>query len=248
MALDYNQKKQVSKNRPRKRPVKFLLLLILGSVFSIYGLGIVTGWLIFKYLPQNTPSTSADSAKLVGADQVPTSPAPVTSKGGSAAQNKEPDLTFYYTLPKGDKGVIGSGMNRLPSESAPRQGTTATTPVQNVRPAQQQKQVVVKKESAESAIQKEKAATPSKTVEPTVMTHDSGKAKYSVQFAAYHTKSDAQELKAALQKNGISARIEEYTVAGKGIWYRVRTGSKLDKETASKIAAKSGNNAILVAE
>jgi cell division protein FtsN len=248
MALDYNQKKQVSKNRPRKRPVKFLLLLILGSVFSIYGLGIATGWLIFKYLPQNTPTSLADSAKLVGADQVPPSPAPVSSKGGSAAQNKEPDLTFYYTLPKGDKGVIGSGMNRFPSEMVPRQETPATTPAQIVRPVQQQKEVVVKKESAEPAVQKEKAGTPSRAVEPTSAIQDSAKATYTVQVAAFHAKSDAQELKVKLQKAGVSCRIEEFNVPGKGLWYRVRAGSKLDKETANKLAAKTGNNAILVAE
>ncbi len=248
MALDYNQKKQVIKNRPRKRPVKFLLLLILGSVFSIYGLGIATGWLVFKYLPQNTPAPLADSAKLVGADQAPPSPAPVTSKSGSAAQNKEPDLTFYYTLPKGEKGLIGSGMNRLPAVTAPRQETPATTPAQIVRPVQLQKQIVVKKESTEPAIQKEKVGTPPREVEPTSAIKDSAKATYTVQVAAFHAKSDAQELKEKLQKAGVSCRIEEFFVAGKGHWYRVRAGSKLDKETANKLAVKTGNNAILIAE
>lgn len=247
MALDYNQKKQVNKNRPRKRPVKFVLLLILGCFFSIYGLGIATGWLVFKYLPKNTPATLENTAKLEGTDLEPPSPAPVSPKEGSTAQGKETDLTFYYTLPKGEKGVIGSGINTLPSEKTPRQATPVTTPEQKDKP-QQQKHVAEKAGITEPAAQKEKTISPLGAAQPTATAKDPGKATYTVQFAAYHAKSDAQNLKATLQKNGISARIEEYSVPGKGIWYRVRTGRKLDKDTANKLAAKIGKNAILVAE
>lgn len=232
MALDYNQKKQVVKNRPRKRPVKFMLLLVLGAIISIYGFGIATGWLVFKFLPKKPPTSLADSVKIEGTGQVPPSPPPASQKGGTVVQGKEPDLTFYYTLPKGEKGVIGSGMNRLPPETAPRQTTPATTAAQNVRVPQQLKQGTEKKETLEVASPKENA----------------GKKTYTIQVAAYHAKSDAQQLKVTLQKIGISSRIEEYTVSGKGIWYRVRTGNKLDKDTANELAAKVGNNAILVVE
>jgi len=248
MALDYNQKKQVIKNRPRKRPVKFMLLLILGTIISIYGFGIATGWLVFTFLPKNPPTLSADSAKIEGTDKVSPSPTPVTPKGGTAAQGKDPDLTFYYTLPKGEKGVIGSGMNRLPPETAPRQITPATTSVQNVRVPQQQKQVAEKKETIDPASPKEKTGTTAEAVQPTAAIKNNGKKTYTIQVAAFHAKSDAQELKVTLQKIGISSRIEEYTVSGKGIWYRVRTGNKLDKDKANEIAAKIGNNAILVAD
>jgi len=248
MALDYNQKKQVNKNRPGKRPVKFVLFLVLGSIFTIYGLGIATGWLVFKYLPRNTPASLENSAKLEGKGQVSPSPEPVTPKGGSTAKDNETDLTFYYTLPKGEKGVIGSGINTLPPETAPRPATPPTTPAQKDTPAQPQKQVADKFESADPATHKDKAGTSPRAVQPTSATKDTGKPTYTVQFAAYHAKSDAQELKVTLQKIGVSARIEEYSVAGKGIWYRVRTGGKLDKDTANKIAAKVGKNAILVAD
>jgi cell division septation protein DedD len=245
MALDYNQKKQVSRNRPRKRPVKFLLLLILGSIVSIYGLGIATGWLVFKYLPQNTPTSSADSAKPAGTDQVIPSPAPATSKGATAASDREPDLTFYYTLPKGEKGVMGSGINTLHPQPAPKKTLQAAAPVLKVQSPLEQEQ---KKETAPPAVQREKGSTAAGTDKPAPAKKDADNATYTVQIAACHDKNDAQELKTNLQKTGISARIEEFSVAGKGIWYRVRTGSRLDRDTANKLAAKIGNNAMLVAE
>lgn len=248
MALDYNQKKQVNKNRPRKRPVKLMLLLILGSIFSIYGLGVATGWLVFKYLPKKTPDPLANSAKTEVTGQLPPSPVPAAPKGGTAAQGKDPDLTFYYTLPKGEKGVIGSGLNSLPSETSPRPATAAAASAQKDKPLQPQKQADEKSASSESAEQKEKTGKSPGAVRPTTALNNTDKATYTVQLAAYHAKSDAQELKAKLQKGGISARIEEYSIPGKGLWYRVRTGSKLDKDAANKIAAKIGNNAILVAE
>ncbi|MDD2338442.1 MAG: SPOR domain-containing protein [Geobacteraceae bacterium] len=183
-----------------------------------------------------------NTAKLEGTVQEPPSPAPVT-----AAQGKETDLTFYYTLPKGEKGVIGSGINTLPPEKAPRQATPVTTPAQKDRP-EQQKHVAEKAGITEPAAQKEKTVSTLGAAQPTATAKDPEKTTYTVQFAAYHAKSDAQSLKATLQKNGISARIEEYSVSGKGIWYRVRTGRKLDKNAANKLVAKSGKNAILIAE
>jgi len=222
MALDYNQKKQVNKNRSRKRPVKLLLFLIICSIVFLYGLGLATGWLIFKYLPQKKLQSIADSAKPEGAEQAPPAPAQIKTKNDTSAPDKEPDLTFYYTLPKGEKGVIGSGINNLPPQTAPK---TAPPKADN---------------SEQHATEKMETAAPA--------TKDSENTTYTVQVAAYNEKSDAQELKAKLQKIGISSRIEEYTVPGKGIWYRVRSGSKLDKLNANKIAAKLGNNAILVAE
>jgi cell division septation protein DedD len=225
MALDYHQKKQVNKNRPRKRPVKLLLFLILGGIVFLYGLGIATGWLVFKYLPQKKLHGLANSAKPEETEQAPPAPAQTAAKSGRSALDNDPDLTFYYTLPKGDKGVIGSGINNLPPQTATRIAPPKTN---------------------NSALQQHRAAETTVTASPAK--NESGKATYTVQVAAYNEKSDAQELKAKLQKIGIASRIEEYTVPGKGIWYRVRSGNKLDRVNANKIAAKLGNNAILIEE
>lgn len=225
MALDYNQKKQVNKNRPRKRPVKFLLLLTLCGVVFLYGLGLATGWLLFKYLPQKKLHSITGSAKPEESEHAPPAPAQTAAKKGTSAQDKDPDLTFYYTLPKGDKGVIGSGINNLPPQTVPRS---------------------VQSKADNSAQQQHRATETAETSAPAA--NNSGKTTYTVQVAAYNVKSEAQELKTKLLKIGISSRIEEYTVPGKGILYRVRSGSNLDKVTASKIAEKLGNNAILIAE
>jgi cell division protein FtsN len=236
MALDYNQKKQVNKNRPRKRPVKLLLLLTIGSVISLYGLGIATGWLVFKYLPQNSIEPATDSKTPTGSEQ---NPAPINAHNGAAATapNKDPDLTFYYTLPKGEKGVIGSGINSPEAKTVTPNVASTPVTVKNNGSSQIQQQ----------SPQKNVPANPG-MVETTAVTKDAGATTYTVQIAAYHEKSDALQLKTNLQKIGISSRIEEYSIAGKGNWYRVRTGHKLDKNTASKIAAKVGNSAILIAE
>ncbi|MGA7828155.1 MAG: SPOR domain-containing protein [Geobacteraceae bacterium] len=247
MALDYNQKKQVNKNRPRKRPLKLLLLLIIGSIFSLYCLGIATGWLVFKYLPQKTEETMINPAKLDKSLPTPESP---TAKNGPATQtqDKEPDLSFYYTLPKGEKGVIGSGINNLPNKTVSKNALPTPAAEQNDTATHQQHQTSAKSDTKEDSSHKEKSAINSGATQTAATAKNIGKTTYTVQVAAFHAKSDAQELKSKLQKIGFSCRIEEYSIPGKGSWYRVRTGSKLDKDTATKIAAKVGDNAILVTE
>jgi cell division protein FtsN len=244
MALDYNQKKQVNKNRPRKRPVKLLLLLTVGSVISLYGLGLATGWFVFKYLPRNTIPPVTEAPQASGPGQAPPSPTQNGAKNGTAVPDKEPDLTFYYTLPKGEKGVIGSGINNSQPQTPPK----SAPPTADNPPVQQKQQSAEKKETAEPVAQKQKGGETSATTQTASALKNAGKTSYTVQVAAYHAKTDALEMKTKLQKIGISSRVEEYSVPGKGIWYRVRSGSKLDKESANKIAAKLGNGAILVTE
>jgi cytoskeletal protein RodZ len=246
MALDYNQKKQVSRNRPRKRPVKFFLFLILGSCIAIYGLGIATGWLFLRYIPQKSSTSLASSDKTEGAKTSPTPPA--APKGDTAAHTKETDLTFYYTLPKGDKGVIGSGINRLSPQMAVKSPNQVAAPAQRVKTLHQQTEIADKKQTTAPAEQSKNDVTTTEPEHRVPAKQQAGIETYTIQVAAYHEKSEAQVLKAQLEKIGISARIEEYVVAGKGSWYRVRAGSKLDKYTASKMAAKIGHKAILIPE
>jgi len=246
MALDYNQKKQVNRNRPRKRPVKFFLLLILGGCIFIYGLGIATGWLFLRYIPQRSSTPLASAEKTEGSSPSPAPPA--VTKGNTAANSKESDLTFYYTLPKGDKGVIGSGINSLPPQLATKNANPAVAPAQKIKTAQQQTQNTDKKETAIPAEQGKNDPTTSGSEHLAPAKKQTGTETYTIQVAAYHEQSEAQALKAQLEKIGISSRIEEYVVAGKGSWYRVRAGSKLDKYTASKLAAKIGHKAILIPE
>jgi len=248
MPLDYRPKRQISKNRPRKRPVKLILLLILGSIFSVYGLGVATGWLIFKYFPQDTPAPSASITNPEGANQqLPPSPAPATAKGVAAVEENDPDLTFYYTLPKGKTGVMGSGINNPLPQIAPKTAVTAASAPKD-QPVQQKPQVIEKNEAAAPVARSEKNKITAGPISAESAKKSTGKTTYTVQVAAYHVKSDAQAMKAKLQKIGIASRIEEYTVAGKDIWYRVRSGNKLERDSANRLAAKIGQNSIIVPE
>lgn len=247
MAIDYRPKKNVTRNRPRKRPVKLIVVLILGSALSIYGLGIATGWLIFRFFPRSTPETTAATAQADSASKpLPTVTAPTTAPKVPLNDNNDPDLTFYYTLPKGEKGVIGSGINKLPRTVPINTSSSPASPPpdKTVPPATQ---AVAKKEVSSPAPTDEKKVPPA--VKQTASTNNSSdKGTYTIQVAAFHEKKDALELKEKLRQSGFTAHIDEYTVNGKVIWHRVRVGRKLDRDAASKLAVKIGRNAIPIAE
>jgi cell division protein FtsN len=261
MPLDYSHRKQVSRNRPKKRSPKPFLLLILGAVSGVYALGIATGWLIFRDTTQKLPSVASNPAKTDDSRKIPESS---TSAQGAAnapapnGKNNETPLTFYYTLPKGDKGVIGSGVN-LPREESP---VTAKRDVPPPQASAMKPQQSVKSEQRESganlpAVEKEKSVKeikPSQAKQkpmdtlPAKQKKESVKGGYSVQVGSYHDKNEAQDLRSNLEKNGFSARVVEYPVQGKGVLYRVRVGNRMEQDAATRLAAKVGKNAIAVPE
>ncbi len=245
MAIDYRPKKNVTRNRPRKRPIKTIALMILGGIVTVYGLGVATGWLIFKYFPEPPPEMTAGMAPPDGARQpLPPVPPPGTTKKTPGNPDNDPDLTFYYTLPKGEKGVIGSGINMLPP-TAPVNAPPA--PVQPVdKQPQPVKTVEVKGISPSPAAAGEKKAVSPAEQQTVSKNKNPEKETFTVQVAAFHEKNEACTLKDKLRAGGVTARIEEYTVKGEDTWFRVRTGRKLDRDAAARLAAKIGGNAILV--
>jgi cell division septation protein DedD len=261
MSLDYSQRKQVSRNRPKKRSSKPFLLLILGVISGVYGLGIFTGWLLFKDSRKSIPPVVSDPTKSVESSKVSeSSPSSKNTASIPSPPGKGNDtpLTFYYTLPKGDKGVIGSGVN-LPREDsaalAKRDLPPPQTSAMKQQPAVKSEQRVLSTDASGS--NKEKPVNESKPplskdkqTDSLLMKQkiESGKAGYSVQAGSYHDKNEAQDLKNILDKNGFSARIVEYAIPGKGVLYRVRIGNRMEKETATRLAAKIGKNAIAVPE
>jgi cell division septation protein DedD len=261
MALDYSQRKQINRNRPRKRSTKPFLLLILGAISGVYALGIGTGWLLFRGASQNSQPVATDrskadeSRKVSGASpsakDADNSPLP-TGKGN------ETPLTFYYTLPKGDKGVIGSGVNLPRDESAaiakrdaPAPLASAVKPQQPVKSEQREgraKAPVDEKENIAKEPKPHEGKEKPTSTPPMNQRKELGKGGYSVQVGSYHDKSEAQDLKSSLEKNGFSARVVEYAVPGKGVLYRVRVGNRMEQETATRLAVKVGKNAIAVPE
>lgn len=263
MALDYSNRTQVSRNRPKKRSTKPFLLIIFFALSGVYLLGLGTGWLLFNGKGQKAPSVAASGAsepdgKQKNAEKQRT-PAKDSVTSAKKSETAETPLTFYYTLPKGDKGVIGSGVNLSPEDKAPltkkdvpTQATVAGTMVRNksgqkaggTTPGAQAGSEQARDKKPPAPVKKDKAEVSV----PAPKNEEKGKAVYSVQAGSYQDKDDAQELKTSLEQNGFSARVSEHKVPGKDVMYRVRVGRKMEREEAKKLAAKVGRGAIPVPE
>ena len=69
-----------------------------------------------------------------------------------------------------------------------------------------------------------------------------------MQTASYQDKREAEEVRARLAAKGHSAYIVEFTVPGKGVWYRIRVGRHLDEAAAKELAGKLGNTSMVLPE
>jgi cell division septation protein DedD len=260
MALDYSPRKQVSRNRPKKRSTIPFLFLILGAISGVYALGIVTGWLLFRDAGRKAPLIASNSAKTNESGKI--SEPSSSAKGAASApspggKSNETPLTFYYTLPKGDKGVIGSGVN-LPRDESTVMAKRDVPPPQTSTMKQQSGKSEQREGSTNTTVaEKEKTAKETKPPQtkdkpkdtlPAKQKNELAKGGYSVQVGSYHDKNEAQDLRTSLEKNGFSARVIESSVPGKGILYRVRVGNRMEQEAASRLAAKVGKSAIAVPE
>jgi cell division protein FtsN len=229
MAMDYSQRRQVNRNRPRQRPVKLFALLIFGGVAVVYGAGVATGWLLFHGPDKQTTQTNTAAVKTAAVSQGKSAAQSDANQQTAAKPPTEPDLTFYYTLPKGETAVMGSGINPTSTEK----GTIAKTSAQQL---------------AGKAPETGRSAVPPATVKSAATSAPSSKSSYSVQIAAYQNRKEADALKAKFDDNGFSTRVEEYVVPGKGTWYRVRVGNRMERESADKLAAKLAGGALAVPE
>lgn len=238
MALDYSARRQVSRNRPKKRPIGRYVLLVLAGVSVVYGAGVATGWLLFgrgdKAAPQAAaPSPAAATAKQ-DAGKAPAGSA--STPTGPAATAEGTDLTFFNTLPKGDKGIMGSGINPQHQAGAAPAGTSAAQPA-TPQPAQKAEKAQTVPASPDKPKARPEGANPSAAAE-----------NYAVQVASYQDRKDAEELKETLEKRGFSVRISETRLQDKGTRYRVKVGKGLHREDAGQLAAKLGGNAMVVSE
>lgn len=256
MALDYSTKRQVSRNRPKRRPIGRYLLLAFAGVSVVYGLGIATGWLLFgrdgKQAPQAAapplPATTAKQAAV----KAPAGPAAIPTGPGTAAEGT--NLTFFNTLPKGEKNIMGSGINP-PYEARPvpagHSTTQAATADRTPQPAPKTEKAQAPPGSADKPKTRQTAETkPSADAEKPQDSKPVSKEKegYAVQVASYRDRKEAEDMKATLEQKGFSVRISESKVQGKGIRYRVRVGTGLRREDANRLATKLGGNVMVVPE
>jgi cell division septation protein DedD len=247
--MDYREHKAVSKNRPRKQPAGIFLFALFVTVIIAYTLGLVTGWLVFRPAQRSSGDirTAPAEANLKGAGAPAKSQTlPAEGSGGAAP---EPQLTFYETLPKGNRDLMGSGLNSA-KPPGPTPARVAPKP-----PAPAAKEAVL----PETATQpREASKAPARTAEvppakesparETSVKEDDAKGRYVVQIASYHVKKEAEELRDRLKAGGMAAYIVESNLPEKGIFYRVRIGRHLNQNAAHEMAEKAGKGAIVIPE
>lgn len=173
------------------RPARQLLLLLFTAAVS-FALGMVVG------------RSSAPVQQVVRV----TMPAPLPP----ATANK--DLTFYKTLPKGERATLGSGINH---------GTAASPPPQNDRPATAALATSPPPPSSETAERPPSAeAAPDATKEKTEPRPERSGA-WILQASSSPRETDAQALAKRLRAKGYKTNVEPVVIKGK-TWFRVYVG------------------------
>lgn len=234
MVIDYRERRQVTQrvaqNRPKRKSGGLVLVTLTGIGVGIFCGGVATGWFLHGTLKK------ASSAAVAPATSQPKKAEPgqpvQTAKQGASHAGDEP-LSFYYTLPKGEKAPLGSGLNpQKVAQPAPHQETKA-----------KEKQVGAPSPAAQADSTVKKASEPEGAEK-----QETKKSKYTVQVASCSSRKEAEALKASLEKNGFTPHVFESRIPGKGTWYRVRLGNGMDMEAANRLAAKVGSGAAVMSD
>ena len=64
-----------------------------------------------------------------------------------------------------------------------------------------------------------------------------GRSKFSLQVGSYHSMAEAQKRAKEIEEAGLSTKVHEAEIRGKGTWYRVFVGEFLTKSEAEKAGA-----------
>ncbi|OGU16700.1 MAG: hypothetical protein A2076_06670 [Geobacteraceae bacterium GWC2_53_11] len=256
MRIDYSEPKkscsspQPSQNRPRKESSGGVFVVVFITAVLSLGIGFGGGWTLsqrsakkaFKAaMEQQSLENSPQQAKAQPLPQQPVPPGtgqqPVdtgkqaTAAGGPAPAG-EPPLSFYKTLPSGQKNnVMGSGINSKEDKPA-KQPLQAAVPANVNRTASAQNDETAQRQQNQNAPAKSGSRS------------DAG--SFTVQVASYSLKSEAETLRSTLSAKGYNVGITESHLGDKGTWYRVRVGKKLDNDAARELAKKLGKGAIAI--
>jgi cell division protein FtsN len=250
MRIDYSEPKKSyvtaqGAARPRKEPSGYFttVLVITGIIAFIAGFG--TGWFLSQKsakksfqaaTEQNSlenypkqeeapPPKTAPPLQPAAQPQPQLDPAATQQPPPATATQTEPALSFYKTLPSGQKGnVLGSGINTRDDKTK--------QPLQAAIPANLYKQPAADTDK------------PAGTDKPAAR-HPEG-TSFTVQVASFPLKSEAETLKSKLAGKGYNAFISESNQGDRGTWYRVRIGRRLDQEAARELAGKLGKAALVI--
>ena len=116
---DYSERRQSRIAAPPKRPPVWpYLLLIFLLVLLAFGAGLGAGWFLYRpggrfyKTPVITQPVPAPKTQAVVPPQgQPIAPAPAQNQPSADKASGAPPLTFYNTLQKGNKVLMGTGIN-----------------------------------------------------------------------------------------------------------------------------------------
>jgi cell division protein FtsN len=234
MRSDYRERSFASKNKPRRQPIGMYAIWLVAFILFVFASGFAGGWFtcLYRIKKTATPKQATVTLPVTSPSTVQQPNLPAQIKG------QQPPLTFYDTLPKGGKGVIGSGLNaNLKEHSAtapPNIPSQPQTPPATTKPAP----------PAPPAVKPSPPVTPEK---PALAQPDSER-KFTVQVASLREKSEAEALRNKLAAKSMNPVIIVVNIPEKGVVYRVRAGRHMLQREAQELAAKLGSGAIVTPE
>jgi cell division septation protein DedD len=259
MRIDYSEPKKSyvaspGSSRPRKEPAGRLTIIIVIVGMATFAAGFGTGWFFsqraakksFQAAMEQTSLESSPQQESVPVKRVPppqpVEPAPsqppqTQQQANTAPSNgqtmPEPPLSFYKTLPSGQKNnVMGSGINA--KEEKGKQPLQATIPSNVIRQSQQ---------GSDEARTGNNEKAPAASEKPARQDSSNG---FTVQVASYSLKSEAETVRSKLASKGYNVLITESNQGDKGTWYRVRVGRRLEQDAAKELCGKLGKGAIVI--
>lgn len=251
MKTDYRDNSFALKNRPRRQPAGRYVAVIVSLILALFVSGFAGGWFACSY-----------RTKKIAAARTPQTQAAVPPSNIEQAQPPElknpaqsPPLTFYQTLPKGEKGVIGSGINSnlkdhpIPPAAAkpPRasQQEPQVKPANAAAAAKPASQAVPANPVTTSA--QPKPASPAVSEKQPASAH-SGDKKFTVQVTSVKNRDEAESMRNRLAAKGYNPMIIGVNVPEKGVVYRVRVGRHMLQKDAQELAARIGSGAMATPE
>lgn len=245
MRIDYSEPKKAyvtaqGNKRSRKEPVGLITAVVIITGLVTFSAGFGTGWFFsqrsakkaFQAATQQKSLEDSLQEKTV-AKQQPASPATATvpqppqqvAPNGQAQSTPEPPLSFYKTLPGGQKGnVLGSGINSRDDRG--KQPLQAVIPSNLSRPSQ--------------------TGDAPKSPSPDKVQAAEKSTGFTVQVASYSLKSEAEAVRNKLAGKGYNVTLSESNQGDKGTWYRVRVGKRLEQDAAKELAGRLGKGAIVI--
>jgi cell division septation protein DedD len=258
MRIDYSEPKKSyvaapASSRPRKEPAGRLTIIIFVIGLAAFAAGFGTGWFLSQRATKKSFQAAMEQTSLESSPQqesVPVKPVPPpqpveptpsqppqtpqqTNTAPSNGQTMpEPPLSFYKTLPSGQKNnVMGSGINA--KEEKGKQPLQATIP-SNVTRQSQQGSDAAKPGNEKAPASADKSA------------RQDSSGGFTVQVASYSLKSEAEAVRSKLAGKGYNVFLTESNQGDKGTWYRVRVGRRLEQDAAKELCGKLGRGAIVI--